>query len=144
MKLYSAITQGNEAESGDGDEPGKGGGGNSGSGKGDGRGGKGKIDGGTSGTLQKPFVIINNVRAIPSGSKTRKVAFTPVKSGKISLRLMQAGADTDYDIFVNDSDMGDIQNGCVLIDVVSGQRLSLNVELNQDYLGAIKVVAHEV
>ena len=144
MKLQTTSIPGNEAGSSDGDDSGKGGGGDSGSGGGDGKGGKGKKIGGTSGNLQKPLVIINNVRAIPSGSRTRKVSFTPSKSGKISIRLMQAGADTDYDVFIKKSSSGNISNGCIEMNVVAGHRYRLNVVFYKDYLGAVKVVANEV
>lgn len=143
MNLQSAKRTGDGAEGGEGDG-GDGGGGDGGSGGGDGSGGKGSGKGGTGGGAQKPLVDVNNVRAITSGTRTRKVAFTPVKSGTIVVRVMEAGADTDYEIAVVKSDVGSIDSGNVVINATAGSRISMDIELNQDFSGAIKVVAHEV
>jgi hypothetical protein len=139
-----------------------GGGGNASAGGGDNTGGEGKGDGGTGDKqepmgsssktkkgdipsgVQKSVTDINNVRAIPSGSRTRKLAFTPVKSGKIAVYLKEAGADSDYDISIVTSNMGEITNGGVALEVAAGARIILDVELNQDFSGALKVVAYEI
>ena len=139
-----------------------GGGGNAGTGGGANLGGEGKGDGGTGdkqepigsssqnqkgdipGGVQKSVTDINNVRAIPSGSRTRKLAFTPVKSGKIAVYLKEAGADSDYDISIVTSNVGEITNGGVALEVVACTRIILDVELNQDFSGALKVVAYEI
>jgi hypothetical protein len=98
----------------------------------------------TGGGVQKSLVDINNVRAILNGTRTRKLAFTPVKSGKIAVHLKEAGADSDYDISIIKSDKGDITNGGIILDVEAGRRVSLDIELNQDFSGALKAVVYEV
>jgi hypothetical protein len=132
------------------------GGGNGLGGEGNGEGGRGQLGGsgnsgntnpsdtGSAGGSQKSPFDVNNVRAIPSGSKTRKLAFTPIKSGKIAVHLKEAGADSDYDISVVKSDKGNVSNGGVIVDVEAGNRFVLEIELNQDYSGALKVVAYEI
>jgi hypothetical protein len=132
-------------------------GGATGEGDGDNSGGEGKVEGGpdipgstggsggsAGGGMQKSIVDINNVRAILSGTRTRKLAFTPVKSGKIAVHLKEAGADSDYDISIIRSDMGVITNGGIILDVEAGRRVLLDIELNQDFSGALKVVVYEV
>ena len=123
---------GGEGSEGSGDSGG-GGGGGAGSG----------ISGGGEGA-RKSDVSINNVRAVLFGDRSRRVAFTPVFTGKISLRLFEAGADTDYEVFIINADKGTAENGGVTLDVTAGNRCSMNVELDKDFSGALRVVAHEV
>ena len=139
-----------------------GGGGATGAGGGDGLGGSGNGEGGSNHTnkpgdesskdgngntgsgMQKSLIDVNNVRAILSGSRTRKLAFTPIKSGKIAVYLKEAGADSDYDISIVKSSKGDITTGGIFLDVQAGGRVVLDIELNQDFSGALKVVVYEV
>jgi len=144
-KATNASNSGNGNDSGDGEGDGEGGGGNSGEGGGDGMGGTGGGEGGNGGGgSPKPSVDINNVRAILSGSKERKLSLTPVKSGKISILVKEAGADSDYDIAITKSDIGELLAGKLILDVIAGKRVNLDIELNQNFSGALKVVAHEV
>lgn len=98
----------------------------------------------TGGRMQKSLIDINNVRAILTGTRTRKLAFTPIKSGRIAVHLKEAGADSDYDISIITSDKGAITNGGIILDVEAGGRISLDIELNQDFSGALKAVVYEV
>lgn len=143
VQVPSSGESGEEAEKGKG-EGSDGGGGADGAGGGDGAGGTGSGTGGTGGGAQKPLVQINNVRSVPLGKKNRRVAFTPLKTGAISLRLMEAGADTDYGTSIVKASDGKVVNGCVVLNVVAGSRFIFEVELNREFTGAVKVVAHEV
>lgn len=145
--IRTRVTVGKKVRAGDdiGDgDGGEGGGGGPGAGGGNGRGGKGDGDGGEGGGSQKAMVDINNVRAILSSTKNRKIAFTPVSSGKIVLHVKEAGADSDYDVAIVKSEQGILDKGGVVLDVQAGKRISLDIELNQDFSGALKVVAHEI
>lgn len=145
VKTGADSSIGADSGSGDGEGAEDGGGGDTGAGGGDGMGGAGKGEGGTSGGgSQKPLFDINNVRAILVGAKGRKVALTPVKSGKVLIRFKEAGADSDYDIAISKTDKGTLTAGGVVLDVVAGGRINLYIEFNQDFSGALKVVAHEV
>lgn len=130
---------------GDGSE---GGGGAGGAGGGDGLGGAGTGEGGTGSgegsDTSKPSVAINNVRAVVADATTRRVSFTPSTNGQIALGLMEAGADTDYPIAISTSDTGVVKDGKVIVDVKVNSRLSLEVQLDEEFTGALKVVAHEV
>jgi len=90
------------------------------------------------------MVDINNVRAILTGAKTRKIAFTPVTSGKIVLHVKEAGADSDYDVAIIKTGLGVLGKGGVVLDVQAGTRINVDIELNQEFFGALKVVAHEI
>lgn len=108
-------------------------------------GGNGKNNGsGTAGGATRKPVEVNNIRAIVTSANSRKLFFTPVMSGKISLRMLEAGADVDYYVPVIATDIGSIEEGNILIDVIAGNRISLSIGLSQDFNGAIKVVANEV
>lgn len=129
---------------GNGSETG-GGGGSDGSGGGDGSGGQGGGSGGSGGaTPSKPTVGISNVRAIMRGPSTRKISFTPQKTGRISLQVLEAGADADYAVGIQGADEGTVRRGALMMDVVLGTRKTVEVTLDQAFDGALKVVAHEV
>jgi uncharacterized membrane protein YgcG len=141
VKVSSADSE-NSAGDNDGDLDG--GGGGLGEGGGDGKGGVGSGDGGSSGGNGKAFIDINNVRAILISNNERKLAFTPIQSGNISVHVKESGADSDYDISIIKADKGAIKNGGVILDVVAGARVVLDIELNQEFSGALKVVAYEI
>lgn len=89
-------------------------------------------------------VNIENIRAVPSGEKSRRLFFTPKSTGQIVLRIFEAGADADFETAVSESDEGRVQDGKVFLDVESGNRKSLNIELSKPVIGAVKVSAYEV
>lgn len=129
----------------------EGGGGAEGEGDGDGMGGEGAGEGGSGakgggggGAEAKPHVAINNVRAIIADRKRRKLLFTPSKNGKIALEIMGAGADTDYNIEIESSDIGSVEKGKVLLEVTAHSRVMVNISLSENFSGALKVVAHEI
>jgi hypothetical protein len=142
-KNYTPIISGIEADFKNGNNDIEGGSVRESNSKRGGGGTKGRSGGGSGGT-QKPFAEIDNVRAIISDGKSIKVSFTPVKSGEITLRLLQAGADTDYDLLIKNCNVGKVHNGRVAVTVEEGKRFSINVKLTQKYFGAVKVVAYEI
>lgn len=95
-------------------------------------------------TKPKQHVSINNVRAIAIDSVTKKTIFTPLYSGKICLSLLEAGADSDYEIAIINSDQGQVKEGKVYVDVLAKTRVTINLVLSNSFSGALKVVAHEV
>jgi hypothetical protein len=125
-----------------------GGGGADGAGGGDGLGGTGKGEGGSgssgAGKGSNPMIAIRNIRAIVADSKTRKVSFTSTETGQIALQVMEAGADTDYGIGIVESNIGTVKDGKVVVDVKANSRLTIEVRLEEEFTGALKVVAHEV
>ena len=87
---------------------------------------------------------LQQVRAVPTTDETRKVAFTPVESSKARIELSEAGADEDFGLRVVDSDRGIVRKGGIEIDLIKGQRETLNVRLSGPVRGAIRVDAYEV
>ena len=98
----------------------------------------------SGGESQKAMIDINNVRAVVTGTKARRVAFTPVSTGKVHVVLREAGADSDYPIRIVHSSLGAISNGGVTVAVIAAARVTLEIEMDQNFAGALKVVAYEV
>lgn len=92
----------------------------------------------------KAMMDINNVRAISVAANKRRIAFTPVSSGKIVLHVKEAGADSDYPGSIVKSSLGELSTGGVVLQVKAGVRVSVDIELNQNFSGALKVVAREI
>lgn len=141
----SGESQG-QGEAGGEDEGGGGGGGKDGNGGGDVSGGKGIAPGGSGkggGRTVRPVEILN-LRAIVIGPRMRRLAFTPTSTGKLSVSICEAGADIDYNTRIFSTDFGKLDNGSIIVDCVSGVRLTFNIELPHDFLGAVKVVANEI
>ena len=99
-------------------------------------------DGGTS--SKRTTIDLRDVRTIATSGKKRRVAFTPAKSGTISLNIKEAGADSDYDTAVTFANVGKIDNGSVVLKVTENLRCVLDIELSRDFEGAIKVVGYGI
>lgn len=129
------------ADTSDGD----GGGGNDGEGGGNGQGGAGSSEGGTGGAdSAKPLAPILNPRAVIVSSNSRRLAFTPLSEGTYEVALFESGADSEYPVSILKSQHGSVTSGKVRISAKKNQRLVLDVELSENFSGALKVVAHEV
>lgn len=127
------------------DEGGEGGGGDGGSGDGGINGGKGATDGGSGGGGNpKTQIALTNVRAIMTGPKKRRISVTPTTSGAVSISLMEAGADNDYNTVIVNTDLGELKDGSVIVNVIEGERITLNIDLYENFNGALKVVANEI
>lgn len=86
-----------------------------------------------------------DVRAVPTGPRSRRVAFTPQMSGFVIVELQDSGADTNYALAAVASDLGNIDKGRIShIDVVAGQRCIFNVELDREFAGTLRVVANAI
>lgn len=119
---------------GDGD-----GGGGSGGGSADGSGSGGK--GPASGSLAE----LSNVRSVIVSPRKRRVAFTPTFDGKMQLSVYEAGADTDRRLTIARSSIGKVKQGVVKgIKAKQGSRATIELELGVEFLGAMKVVGHEI
>jgi hypothetical protein len=126
-------TENSEGGAGGFDDSGGSGGGGQGSGSGE----KGKSS--------ASVVELSNVRSVPINGKKRRVAFTPGFTGKLEFAVYEAGADTDRKLNVSKSSTGSISSGMVRnISVKRGMRTSLEIELESEFNGAMKVSAHEV
>lgn len=150
MRIHPRIEPADPGET-DGGEDGNGSGGSGPGGErgngrvGGGNGpGRGKGSAGKGGSSQKPFVKLADVRTIMGKGNARRVSFTPKQTGTVQLRILEAGADSDYETTVVSVDQGEIRNGCIILQVAEDVRYVLNVQLSRNFAGAIKVVAHEL
>jgi hypothetical protein len=128
-------------QSGPGDVPGMG----EGFGQGDGGHGiLGKGDSENEGQDNKFLRKLLNIRAVMNSSNTRKISFTPAVTGQVRLLFLGAGADTDHKINIIKATEGSIKGGCIIMNVEAGQRINLDVELEKNFDGSIKVSAYEI
>lgn len=146
-KQTTPHTVGGVADQGTNDttDDGGGGGGKDGAGGGDGKGGVGDSAGGAgSGGQPEVSVSLSNPRAVVLTPGTRRIGFTPSRSGKVSIVLFEVGADSDYPLSVKKSSIGEVSNGKILLDLSKNSRSIIDVELAEEFSGALKVVAHEI
>lgn len=125
-------------EGGTGEGKSKGGGGSGdGTGEGSGSGGKGS----SSSSLKE----LTNVRSVKLSDQRRRVSFTPAFTGKMELGVYEAGADTDRRLTIIRSTVGKVRNGTIHgIPVQRGVRVQIELDLDMNFLGAMKVVGHEI
>ena len=118
-------------------EGGAGGGKGAGAGQGQGKGGSGKKSDKT--------VELNNVRSVLLSGKRRRVAATPAFSGMMELVVYEAGADTDRRLNIVKSSAGKIRSGIVRnLNAKRGSRITVEVELDAPFYGAMKVAAYAI
>ena len=126
--------------------------GGSGSGSGDGNGGDGNGEGGDGGggsggkgKSSARVIELSNVRSVVVHPKKRRVGFTPGFTGKLELMVYEAGADTDRRLNIIRCSAGKVRQGRVKnIPVKRGVRTALDIELDADFEGAMKVAGHEI
>jgi hypothetical protein len=112
--------------------------------EGDGVGGDNANSGSVGSGHVKQLASLSNLRAVITSSKSRRLTFTPQCDGRLDISVFEVGADSDYQIGVSGTSAGTLKNGRVQIDALKGVRQSLEVDLNEEFGGALKVVAHEV
>lgn len=135
-------------ESGDGDGEGKGEGGGGGGGENDSEGGdQSGSEGGASQQrrTQSTGLLLGDVRAVPLASNRRRIAFTPAESGTLVVELQDSGADTNYALAVSAASEGVVKEGRIEgIETKAGTRYVIEVELAQNFLGTLRVVANAI
>jgi hypothetical protein len=117
---------------------------NGGGGGGGGSGGGGAGPG-TKASETRTVAELRNVRAVPVAADRRTIAFTPGETGKLVVELQDSGADTNRPLIVTSSSHGKVANGRIVeVETVAGQRLSLDVVLQQPFAGTVRVVAYAI
>jgi hypothetical protein len=117
------------------------------SGRGGGNGGGSGSGGGSGGTGKSSLrtVELHNVRSVVISPKGRRVAFTPTFTGKMDLTVYEAGADTDRRLTVAYCTPGVPRQGTIRnLAAKRGVRMSVEIGLEANFFGAMKVAAHEV
>lgn len=126
----------------------KGGGGNdNGENSGEGSGGEssGSGSGENSGNNAAANVQLNNLRAVISAPKKRRISVTPDYTGKVEIQVFDSGADTNAVLNIAAADIGNIKKGKITdIELTQGQRISFEVTLEREHRGSMKVVANAV
>lgn len=107
----------------------------------DGPGGGG---GGGGGRGSKPALPLRNVRAVIVDEKTRKLAFTPDHDGPTFVKVEESGADRNRSIKITSASIGRVENGGVELSCKAAERVSMNIELEREFPGTVRVVAHAV
>ena len=136
-----------DGSDGEGEGEGDGSGGTGDGGKNDGDGGSASGAGGVApvGRTIASGLPLSDVRAVLTGPRTRRVAFTPHVTGSVLVELQDSGADTNYALTVVQTDLGTLANGRIgQLEVVAGKRCILNVRLDKDFAGTLRVVANAV
>lgn len=103
----------------------------------------GGIESGGGGAARS-IAPLANPRAVVLSSNTRRLSFTPLTEGQYEISVYEVGADSDYFISINKASEGQLVAEKVIITVQKGIRQSFDVELSENFEGALKVVAHEV
>ena len=110
-----------------------------GSGQGSGKGSNG------AGKKSSKILPLNNVRSVVLSDKRRRVSATPEFSGDMELVVYEAGADTDRELKIVKSSSGKIRNGVIRnLKGRRGSRITLDIELDAPFHGAMKVIAHAI
>jgi hypothetical protein len=90
-------------------------------------------------------VRLENVRAVPLTETRRKIAFTPDYSGELVLILEDSGADRNFRIGIVSTSKGIVRNGKIEdIKAIAGDRCILEVELDRNFGGALRVIANAI
>ena len=92
----------------------------------------------------KSLVALQNIRAIIQSGNSRKLFFTPTKTGVIQLKVLQVGADAEYEVAIHTSSAGLLKDTGVVVEVTKGERVELELGMKLAYFGALKVVAYEI
>lgn len=88
---------------------------------------------------------LQDVRAVPLEPNRRRVAFTPNLTGLVTVELQDSGADTNYLLNVAGANIGHVKDGRIAgLEVVAGKRVVIDVELDRDFNGTLRVVANAV
>lgn len=90
------------------------------------------------------LVDIRNIRCSDGSPWHRRVLFTPEKSGRGLISVFAAGLDAPERLTIAASDTGEVSGGVLRMELESGQRVDLQISLNDPYFGPIEVVANGV
>ncbi|MDZ7737335.1 MAG: hypothetical protein U5P41_15570 [Gammaproteobacteria bacterium] len=104
----------------------------------------GKGGSGSGGSLKDPVQLLNVRQRNNEGSK-RTLFLTPNITGRITIQLYEAGADVDNQLSILSTSLGTLNNNNIEnINAEAGTRIKLDIELDNDSYGSVKVLAHEV
>jgi hypothetical protein len=127
---------------------GEGAGGTEGGGGGanDANGGSASSGGGTGGqSTIAGSMSLKNVRAVILGEAKRRIAFTADTTGLLRVELEDSGADTNRLLRCSSTSLGTIEDGRITgVPATAGARVILDVQLEREFPGTIRVRANAV
>ena len=138
---------GGSGDSGDDDGEGEGDseGGTEGGGGNDSEGGDASSGGNGGGkSTSASTLALRNVRAVVLGPNRRRIAFTPQSNGKIKVELEDSGADTNRLLRVKSTSSGEVADGRLKLSCTPNTRVVIDVELDREFEGTIRVKANAV
>ena len=138
--------EGDDKDDGAGEGDGNGGSGDGGSNDTDGGNAPGSGGGASMvGKTMAAGVPLKNVRAVPLAANRRRVSFTPVSAANLNVELRDSGADTNYALPVKSTNVGKMSKGRITnVVVTAGTRVVIEVELENDFAGTLRLVANAV
>jgi hypothetical protein len=90
-------------------------------------------------------IALKDVRAVPISARQRRVAFTPNVTGAIVVELQDSGADANYPLDIKRVENLTVEGGRIFgLNVTAGQRTVIDVELDREFMGTLRVVANAV
>jgi len=90
-------------------------------------------------------VRLRDVRSIPTGLRGRRIAFTSDYSGEVNIVVQDSGADTNHKLQIASCSQGKIAQGLIHnVQLTAGQRCILDIELDKDFEGAMRIVADAI
>lgn len=84
-----------------------------------------------------------NCRIVLRTPQKATVYFNVSKSSKISMRMLEVGSDYDEPVSIVQSQMGAVKNGELFLDVTGLQREVIELTLDRQIVGGVKIVATE-
>jgi hypothetical protein len=117
--------------------------------KGKGKSGQGSGAGASGGQSEKRYIELHNLRAVTTDGRRfslqHRVSLTPRLTGKMNLVLMESGADSDRPLKIIKASKGTVRNGSISsIAVNDGQRITIELELTEQFGGSFKAMGYEV
>lgn len=94
---------------------------------------------------RKSSMVLRDVRAVMISSNSRRMSFTPSASGRISLSVFAAGADSDRVLTIASSSEG-LASGNQIdgLQVKRDERITMTVEFGEHFSGAVRLVANAI
>jgi len=90
-------------------------------------------------------VMLKDVRAVPIDEFRRRVAFTPTISGTVMVEIQDSGADANYKLDISNASLGVVNSGRIdSLNVKSGARVVIDIELCERFLGTLRVVVNAI
>ena len=108
------------------------------------RGGKRRHPGGIDDARAVRSIPLKDVRNIltPGGTATsRTIFFTPMTSAQVIISLDAVGINNNERLSVASAIGGIVTSGCLLVDLVADQRVKIELELSESYLGPVEMRA---